>query len=75
MSDSESTNQAKAFLDQIDTNPDLQSALQETQANFVKLGAQHGFNFTSEELHEELRKRWDINKAKDDPDTCTVTMP
>jgi predicted ribosomally synthesized peptide with nif11-like leader len=68
-------NGAKEFLDKIDKDPVLQSKLQDATANFVELGKQHGFKFTQEELHDELRQRWNISKPKDDPDTCTVTAP
>lgn len=66
---------AKAFIDQVDTNKAMQNQLQQAAANFVEVGKQHGYHFTQEELHDELRRRWEISKPKDDPDTCTVTAP
>ncbi len=67
-------NGAQEFLAKIDKDPELQAQMQEAQANIIEIGKQHGFDFTADELHDELRKRWEISKPKDDPNTCTVTV-
>ena len=71
----DSSNSAKDFLNAVDSNPALQNQLQQAQANIVKLGAEHGYDFTLDDLHNELRDRWAIEKPADDPNTCTVTVP
>ncbi len=67
-------NGAHEFLAKIDKDPELQAKMQAAQANIIEIGKQNGFNFTLDELHDELRKRWEISKPKDDPNTCTVTV-
>ena len=67
-------NGAHEFLAKIDKDPKLQAEMQEAQANILEIAKQHGFVFTLDELHDELRKRWEISKPKDDPNTCTVTV-
>ena len=65
---------AAKFLDKVDQDSELQDQLREHQANLVKLGQEHGFEFTQQELHAHLRDRWGVTKppAYDDPDTTTV---
>ncbi len=63
------TEDVKKFLDRVNREPEVQKKLQEAQARFVEIGKEHGYDFTKEELHGELRQRWGITKAKDDPDT------
>lgn len=63
---------AKKFLDQVDQSSALQQRLQEHKGQLVSIGQEHGFSFTQDELHDELRDRWAVSKPKDDPDTCTL---
>ncbi len=67
-------NGAQEFLAKIDQDPALQAEMQKAQANIVEIGKQNGFTFSLDELHDELRKRWEITKPKDEPNTCTVTV-
>ncbi len=63
---------AKSFIDQVNQDPDLQKELQEAKAKLVEIAQGKGYNFTQDELHDELRRRWDVSKSKDDPETCTM---
>ncbi len=65
------TGDVRRFLDQVDSNPALQETLMQAQGQFVQAGKDRGFDFTAEDLHDELRQRWGINKPMDDPHTCT----
>ena len=63
---------AKKFLDSVDQSSNLQSRLEEHRSKIADIAAEHGYEFTAEELHDELRNRWQVSKPKDDPDTCTM---
>ena len=63
---------AKKFLDHVSQNPDVQAKVQDARAHLVNLGQEHGYDFSQEDLHDELRRRWGVTKPKDDPDTTTL---
>lgn len=68
-----SENAAREFLDKVDKDPELQHEVKKIHADYVKLGAIHGHNFSLKELHDELGRRWGVSTPPpyDDPDTCT----
>jgi predicted ribosomally synthesized peptide with nif11-like leader len=61
----------KKFLDEVDKDPKLQKKLKKLRANWVKLGKEHGYHFSIQELHAHVAKRWGVKKPPeyDDPDT------
>jgi len=63
---------AKKFIDMVNQSPDLQKQVQQVKGALVDLAQKNGLNVTTEELHDELRDRWEVDKPKDDPDTCTI---
>lgn len=62
---------AKKFIDAINNDPALQAKVQAAQGQMVDVAKEAGFDVSHDELHDELRQRWDVSKSKDDPDTCT----
>lgn len=61
------------FLEKANTDPKLQEELQDHRDKFFATAKQHGFEFTREELHKVMQKRWAVKKPHDDPDTtCTL---
>lgn len=67
-----SAEDAKKFIDLVNSSPELQERVTQIKGAMVDLAAQQGLTVTAEELHDELRDRWEIDKPKDDPDTCTI---
>ena len=67
-----SAQDAKKFIDLVNTDPQLQEEVKKAKGVMVDLAAQHGLTVTPDELHDELRDRWGVQKPKDDPDTCTI---
>lgn len=65
------TSDAQKFIDAINSDPDLQTKVQDAQGKLVDVAKAAGFDVSHDELHAELRKRWDVSKSADDPDTCT----
>jgi predicted ribosomally synthesized peptide with nif11-like leader len=63
---------ATKFVEALKTNTAMQNDVEEARNRMVEVGKKHGYNFTQDELHDELRQRWGVTKAKDDPDTTTV---
>lgn len=60
-----SAEDAKKFVDLINSDPQLQEEVKENRGNLTNLAAQRGFTFTQAELHDELRARWGIDKLED----------
>lgn len=67
-----SAEDAKKFIDLVNTDTQLQDAVKKVKGQMVDLAAQRGLTVTHDELHDELRDRWEVDKPKDDPDTCTI---
>lgn len=67
-----SAEDAKKFIDLVNSTPQLQEEVTKIKGAMVDLAAKQGLTVTAEELHDELRDRWEIDKPKDDPDTCTI---
>lgn len=63
---------AKKFIDMVNQDPALQQQVQQVKGALVDLAQKNGLSLTTEELHDELRGRWEVDKPKDDPDTCTI---
>ncbi|HSS50075.1 MAG TPA: Nif11-like leader peptide family natural product precursor [Thermoanaerobaculia bacterium] len=68
-----SAEHAKKFADLLDSDPQLKEGVKKTQGNLVDLAAQKGFIVTQEELHEELRARWGIDKPEKGYTVCQNT--
>lgn len=61
-----SVDSARQFIDQIDQDAALQSAVgAPASVNLSEIGIAHGYEFTQEELHEELRQRWQMKQPED----------
>lgn len=60
---------AEKFLDKAKNDSALQDELQNQRSKFMATAKQHGYEFTQEELHNVLKKRWAVKKPHDDPDT------
>ena len=67
---------AKKFMDRLDKDPKLQSAVRGAFNKIHQVAKKHGFKFTSTELRKHLGKRWGIKKPPkfDDPDTCCTIL-
>ncbi len=65
-----SAEDAKKFVDLVSSDPQWQEEVRKAQGKLVDLAARQGFIITEEELHEELRARWGIDKSKGDPIEC-----
>jgi predicted ribosomally synthesized peptide with nif11-like leader len=63
---------AAAFVDHIHTNKDMRAVLKKGWDEVVRAGKQKGYNFTRQELHDHLKKRYKVTslQEKDEPDTC-----
>lgn len=65
-----SAEDAKKFIDLINSDPRLQEEVKKNQGNLLDLAAQSGFTVTQEELHEELRARWGIEYPQETNSSC-----
>lgn len=63
---------AEQFLDKAKNDPALQQELQNQRSKFMATAKQHGYDFTHEEMHNVLQKRWKVKPPHDDPDTTCV---
>ena len=63
---------AAAFVDHIHTNKEMRAVLKKGWDEVVRAGKKKGYNFTKQELHDHLKKRYKVTslKEKDEPDTC-----
>ena len=63
---------AAAFVDHIHTNRDMRAVLKKGWDEVVRAGKKKGYNFTKQELHDHLKKRYKVTslKEEDEPDTC-----
>jgi len=64
---------AKSFLDAVDTNPELREKLNGSFQEVVKLAQQNGFDVSAKDLAGELRTRWGMTNPPnydEGPDTC-----
>lgn len=67
---------AEKFLDQVKGDPSLQQELQNPSAGFLAAAREQGLEFTQEELHSVLKKRWGVQQQHDDPNTtCAGGVP
>jgi predicted ribosomally synthesized peptide with nif11-like leader len=67
-----SAEEAKKFVDHVNSDPQLQEEVKNYQGNLVGLAAQNGYSITQEELQDELRARWGSDQLED-PAQCTHT--
>ena len=70
-----SAEDARKFVELVDSDSQLQEAVKTNQGNLADLAAQRGFNISQEELHDELRARWGIGRLGDDSPSgqCNTT--
>lgn len=68
-----SVEHAKKYLDNVLQDPNLQKELPDVHGQLTQLGKKHGYNFSSDELKDELRRRWQ-EKDENDVDTCMMCV-
>jgi predicted ribosomally synthesized peptide with nif11-like leader len=68
-----SAQDAKNFLDAVDQDPELRNQVKGAVHQIVTTAQNHGYNFSGQDLQEELHRRWGMNPppgGEIDPDTC-----
>jgi hypothetical protein len=67
-----SKNDAAAFVDHLHTNKKMRAVLKKGWDDVIQAGKKKGFNFTKQQLHDHLKKRFNVTSLneKDEPDTC-----
>jgi hypothetical protein len=63
---------AAAFVDHLHTNKEMRAVLKKGWDDVIRAGKKKGFNFTKQQLHDHLKKRYNVTSLneEDEPDTC-----
>jgi hypothetical protein len=63
---------AAAFVDHLHKNAEMRAVLKKGWDDVIRAGKKKGFNFTKQELHDHLKKRYNVTSLneEDEPDTC-----
>jgi archaeosine-15-forming tRNA-guanine transglycosylase len=69
---STSRNDAAAFVDHIHKDKKMRAVLKKGWDEVVKAGKKKGFKFTKQQLHDHLKKKYNVTSLpeQDEPDTC-----
>jgi hypothetical protein len=61
-----------AFVDHIHRDRGMRAILKKGWDEVVREGKRRGYDFTKQELHNHLKKRYKVSatKEQDEPDTC-----
>jgi hypothetical protein len=61
-----------AFVHHIHTNRAFRMKLKKGWDEIIKEGKKQGFKFTKQELHNHLKKKYNVKSlpSEDEPDTC-----
>ncbi|MCI0411854.1 hypothetical protein L0222_03520 [bacterium] len=61
-----------AFVDHLHKDKKARAILKKGWDDVVKAGKKKGFKFTKQELHDHLKKRYNVKSLNegDEPDTC-----
>lgn len=63
---------AAEFVDHLHTNKEMRAVLKKGWDDVIRAGKKKGFTFTKQELHDHLKKRYNVTSLneEDEPDTC-----
>lgn len=69
-----STENVKKFFDEVEKNPALQKRIGKSMADILTTAKKHGYDFTGEDMHKHLKRRWGVTKAPKftKTDECTI---
>jgi hypothetical protein len=63
---------AAAFVDHLHENAELRSILKKGWEEVIRRGKKKGFKFTKQQLHDQLKNKYNVTSMPEDdePDTC-----